>query len=353
MRAVLTAIASQPGATSADAARTTGLSPATVSRLVQELTIRNLILEGERVRGKRGQPGVALFLNPDGAYSAGCQIGFGTCYLFIRSLGGKILAEREFDISQCAYGHVADAVARGFEHCRVAARKNSADLVGLGVAVPVDFDKLCLMVMGEHQAPWDERAFRVELEQRIEVPVSTYSTGSAGAWGELAATPPPRPADYLYLFVDRFIQSGFLLDGRLWTAPQGRYGSLGRTRVGPKSKQQRLYDVVGGHAWMQAVARGGGSRAEVTAHWLERAGEALATAVQTSTDGLDLPLVVLDGSISGDLLDALAAELSSQLADFAWSSPPVIRRGLAGALAPAKGAALRPLYSTFFSDELA
>lgn len=351
LRAVLAAIASNPGSTAADTVRATGLSAATVSRLIEDLSSRDLLLAGERVRGKRGQPGVALRINPEGAYSAGCQIGFGPCYFFLRSLGGEILHEQEFAIESCAYGHVAEAVGRAFKQ----AMRDRDDLVrdrfvGLGVAAPTDFDRLCQTVMGQHAEAWDERAFRVELERIIDVPVTTYATGSAGAWAELAAIAHPRPADYLYLFIDRFVQSGLLLDGKLWVAPQSRHGGLGRTLVNVGPDHVRVYDLAGAHAWAQE-SRHGASLAEVTARWADKAGSALAQAVQNLTDTMDLPLLVIDGSLAPELLDALADALHAILPRYAWATPPHVRRGTAGAHAPAKGAALRPLYQAFFSDE--
>lgn len=353
LRSVLTAVAANPGSTAADAGRITGLSPATVSRLVSDLVGRDLLMEGERVRGKRGQPGVSLRLNPDGAHTAGCQIGFGQCYIFIRSLGGKLLHEQEFAIERCSFSHVAAAVARVFEQAMGQQDPSVRErFVGLGVAAPADFDRLCQTVMGAHAEGWDERAFRVELERSIGVPVTTYATGNAGAWAELAATPHPRPADYLYVFVDRFVQSGMLLDGRLWLAPQGRHGGIGRMLVRQGAESERLYDLVGVQSWQQEVAHdGGASEAEVTSRWASKAASALAQSVQPLTDAMDLPLLVIDGSLAPDLLAALTAEVTRKLPSYSWASPPHVRRGVAGAHAPAKGAALRPLYRAFFSDE--
>ncbi|UJW85555.1 ROK family transcriptional regulator [Devosia sp. SL43] len=354
LRSVLAAIAANPGSTAADTGRITGLSPATVSRLIDDLLGRNLLLQGDRVRGRRGQPGLALWLNPEGAYSAGCQIGFGQCYLFIRSLGGQILHEQEFAIEQCSYSHVAAAVGRAFD----LAMKRQEPIVrerfvGLGVAAPADFDRLCQTVLGTHSEGWDERTFCAELQRTIDVPVTMYSTGAAGAWAELAATPHPRPADYLYLFVDRFVQSGMLLDGKLWVAPQARHGGLGRMLVAQEAQSARVYDLVGAQSWLQEVAMAdGANKDEVVARWASKAAAALAQSVQALTDAMDLPLLVIDGSLPPDLVGTLIAEMTSQLPQYAWANPPHVKRGVAGAHAPAKGAALRPLYNAFFSDEI-
>ena len=171
MRAVLTAIASNPGGSAADVARATGLSGSTVFRLVADLSGRGLVLEGERIRGKRGQPGVSLSMNPEGAYSAGCQIGFGNCYLFVRSLGGRVLIEKEFAIEQCSYQHVSLAVANAYKAVLSEIGGDQIKPIGFGIAVPADFDRLCQVVMGVHDDPWDEGAIR-----------ETWHTLGRGTW---------------------------------------------------------------------------------------------------------------------------------------------------------------------------
>lgn len=349
-KSVLTAIASRPGGTAADAGRATGLSASTVSRLVEDLKARNLVLEGDRVRGKRGQPGVSLRLNPEGAFSAGCQIGFGDCHLLIRSLGGQVAAETAFSISEGTQDHVAQAVASAFGILGRQLEPIGGPMMGIGIAVPADFGRLFGSIRGRQPDPWDERAFRLALQKEVGLPVTTYALGTAGARAELAAMRPPRPADYLYLFVDEFIQSGLMLDGRLWMPPLSGQGAIGRVVVGAAERRRSLYDVMAGQHGNQRAAGWPATRSEGADRWLADAAEVLAQAVQSITDTLGLSLVVIDGNVSSDVLDALLHGLDAHLAGVVWASAPELRRGLAGARGPANGAALIPLYAELFAD---
>lgn len=349
-KSVLTAIASNPGGTAADAARATGLSASTVSRLVEDLKTRSLVLEGERIRGKRGQPGLALQMNPDGAFAAGCELGFGEGYLFIRSLGGRVLAETEFSIDESSSGHVADVVAAAFGTLRGQAGPIAGPIVGLGVAVPVDFARLFANATGQQPNVWDERVFRQQLQTMVGVPVKTYAAGSAGAWAELAAIPAPRPADYVYLFIDRFIQSGFLLDGRLWVPPQSGQGAVGRMAARAGERRRPLYDIVGLPPNAHSASGWASLAADERDRWIADASEALAQAVQSITDMLGLSLVIIDGNVPSDVLDALLRGVGAHLAGLMWANAPDIRRGRAGGRARAKGAALSPLYAELFAD---
>ena len=68
-RAVLTLIAGVPGVSNADIARRSGLGPQTTARILTDLESRDLIIRGEVLRGRRGQPATPYRLNPQGGYS--------------------------------------------------------------------------------------------------------------------------------------------------------------------------------------------------------------------------------------------------------------------------------------------
>jgi predicted NBD/HSP70 family sugar kinase len=350
-RVVLTAIAVNPGVSAAEIARITGLSSSATSRLVDALVSSNLVVEGDRISGKRGQPGIALTMNGQGAYSIGCQIGFGSSYAFLRSLGGQVLAEQEFDVERGDVSHIADKLVAAREQLLQFQPKAVRDgLVGMGIAVATDFDRLSRLVMGKRGAPegWNERAFADLIRTKVDGDIWIYSTGSAGVWGELSVTQPPRPADYLYLYLDRFIQSGVLLNGQLWSGPHGQAGALGRVQT---VTGKLLYELVGGHALAAHLIESQADYAGAVENWVGEVSEPLAAILSPVVHGLGLGLVILDGALDAPVLDQLVTTLDEALAAQSWTAPPFVRRGIGGRTAPAKGAASLPLYETFFAAE--
>lgn len=349
LRRALTCVAAHPGSTAADVSRATALSPATVFRLMESLLAQDLVVEGQRVRGKRGQPGVSLQMNPMGAYSIGCQVGYGTGFAFLRSLGGEVVAERDFTFESCSARHIAERVAEAFGQLMAGQPETVVDrLVGMGVAVPVDFGRLGESWIGKtaDSAIWHERTFQESLETAINVPVTTYSTGNAGAWAELALRPPPRPADYLYLFLDHSIQSGLLLGGRLWKGPHNRTGGIGRALASGSKQSSRLYDLV----TPITVASEAGPAGAVDPNAITAVAEAICGPTQVLCDSMDIPLVIVDGTLPGGVLDDLVAAMNAALPQLTWGTPPLVSRGKGGVRSPAKGAALRPIYTAYFSD---
>src|SRR3569833_1221212 len=75
-RAILTVISLEPGCSNADIARRTGLAPQTVAAVLDDLEIAGLLKRGAARRGGgRGQPATPIYINPDGAYAIGAEIG--------------------------------------------------------------------------------------------------------------------------------------------------------------------------------------------------------------------------------------------------------------------------------------
>ncbi|MDE3122078.1 MAG: MarR family transcriptional regulator, partial [Paracoccaceae bacterium] len=73
-RLVLSLVRHEPMAKS-DIARITGLSAQTVSVIMRSLEADGLLLRGEPIRGRIGQPSVPMHLNPEGAFFFGVKIG--------------------------------------------------------------------------------------------------------------------------------------------------------------------------------------------------------------------------------------------------------------------------------------
>lgn len=90
-RAVLTLIALNPGASNAVLARLSGLGPQTTSRILSDLEARALVLRGEVLRGRRGQPATPLYINPEAAYVIGVEIGWRHFEVLLLAMTGNTL----------------------------------------------------------------------------------------------------------------------------------------------------------------------------------------------------------------------------------------------------------------------
>jgi predicted NBD/HSP70 family sugar kinase len=89
-----------------------------------------------------------------------------------------------------------------------------------------------------------------------------------------------------------------------------------------------------------------------TERWLARSGAAIAQAVHCAACLLDLDSVILDGSFSRELLEALLVHSAQAMAGYSWEGvvQPTLLAGTIGSDARALGGALLPLYANFAPD---
>src|SRR5215217_2880137 len=75
-RAVLNVIGFNTGVSNADIARLSGLAPQTVSAILSDMERSGLIIRGDVLRGRRGQPATPIYLAGEGAFAIGVEIGW-------------------------------------------------------------------------------------------------------------------------------------------------------------------------------------------------------------------------------------------------------------------------------------
>ncbi len=75
----------------ADIARLTGLSPQTISIIINQLTADGLLRRGTPQRGRIGQPSIPYSLDPQGALAFGLKIGRRSVDLYLINFVGEIV----------------------------------------------------------------------------------------------------------------------------------------------------------------------------------------------------------------------------------------------------------------------
>ena len=369
-RAVLAAIAITPGSSGAQLARATGLGPPTIARLVADLETEGLIMRGPVLRGQRGQPATPLFLNPEGAYSIGCELGWRHIELVLRDFSGTYLAHHRRDFEFPDLPLVLDEIA-SLTRLMVGTIPEAVRtrVIGLGIAMPGTIGRNIHLLGGTaaDARAWDDLDVGAALHSATGIETFVYNDGSAGCWATLAALPAPRPANLAYLLVGTFVASGVLVDGRLWEGPNLHAGDLGALLV---NDQDNNYVPVHRLASIYAlrerlVAAGIASPAghpstwawdaiePVASEWLEEAGLAMALAVCNANAVTDCELAIIDGIMPAAIVQRLVERVRHHLNALLnlTRDPPEVRIGTVGAVAPARGAALLPIFRRFFGSE--
>lgn len=367
-RAVMTLIALNPGASNADLARLSGLGPQTTSRIVSDLEARELVRRGEVLRGRRGQPATPLFLNPDGAFCIGIEIGWRHFEVLLFGMSGTTLASVRRSYCWPDFRTVFADVRAEVATIRAGMTAQQAErLVGIGIATPSRFERHLhrLGAPPEQVELWRGANMAVEAERALGEPVAWFNDGNAACWSEFIAHQAPRPDGMAYFQVGTLVGAGIAIDGRLWEGRTGNAANLGAILVAdPQGQASYLYTISALLALEQRLEEAGitaprgdpmnwdwASLEPVATAWLDDAGRALASAVMSTRAVMELDVVVIDGVMPRAVVRRLVERVEHHLAALPLfgADAPRVAMGHMGGAAGATGAAQLVLFHRFFS----
>lgn len=366
-RAVLTVIGFNAGVSNADIARLSGLAPQTVSAILADIERSGLIVRGEVLRGRRGQPATPIYLRADGAYSIGVEIGWRHVDVILLNLHAEVLQRqrRTYDYPD-ARTIVADVIGMAETIVATLSEEAAARVTDMGVALPTNIAlNLDLVDAPDEQAPlWSKLDLAAELARHIGLDVSLFNDGNAACWAELIAFPKPRPASFIYLLISRYIAAGVVGEGMLWEGPTGNSANLGSMLVADMHGQLGAAHCVASTTALAGRLKAAGFVLDDAAVetwqwddfgavldlWLADSARALAMVVFNTVTVIESSLVVIDGIIPAAIIDRLVAGVAAELRNLPHiPQSPQILAGHLGSLAPSIGAAELTLYRRFFS----
>lgn len=366
-RAVLTLIVLRPGSSNADLARLSGLGAQTTSRIVSELEARDLIKRGEVLRGRRGQPATPLFINPEGAFVIGVEIGWSSLEVVLLSLSGQILVRTSRSHAYPNVDAVLAAVAGEIATLRSGMTPWQRErLIGIGLASPgcIGSGVAALGAPPEQVERWGG----IDLAERVAsvtgLDVERFNNGSAACWGEWLALPMPWPATFACLHVGTYLGTGITSNGNLWDGRAGGSADLGAIIVSDaEGRPARVQDVASLLALQRRLEATGrslpaGSPATwdwaalgpVADLWLDDAARALAIAILGTCALIDLDLTVIDGVMPKDVVARLVERVRHHLSVLPSSGAnPTVTSGALGSAAAASGVGQLLLFRRYFS----
>jgi predicted NBD/HSP70 family sugar kinase len=359
----------------AEIARITGLSPQTVSVLVNRMLADGLLIKAEKLRGKVGQPSTLICLNPDGAYSVGVKIGRRTLDVLLMGLDGRILRRIRhaypFPLPQLVFGEVERGIALVCENLTECERRR---LLGVGVCAPSRLHGWAeeLEASPESLAEWRDIDITKRIAAMVTLPVFMMNDVAAATAAELALGTAINKGNCLYIYLGAFVGGGLVMSGKLVTGPHANAGAIGSL---PLSGTQ---DIVDGRKPQQLIrhasllflerelARAGfeldkpidvlavpDAAAAIYEAWRREAVAALAYAIGAAISIFDFELVVIDGSLERREVERITGEVNEALDTLNLSGlvRPQIALGTLGSDARALGAGLMPINANFEPDQ--
>ncbi len=373
-RLVLGLVRTEGALAKSDIARMTGLSAQTVSVIMRALEQDGLLVRGEPVRGRIGQPSVPMSLNADGAFFLGLKIGRRSANLILVDFLGTVRGMQRRTYHYPTPGGVVAFVAEalpGLLHKLPASQRGR--LSGMGVAMPFQLWNW-VQAIGAPQDEMDEwrvRDIQAELAAVTGLPVYVQNDATSACGAELVFGTGERPRDFLYFYFGYFIGGGLVLNGQLYLGRTGNAAGVGPMPLpgpegAPGGRMRRLLDVASMSVLAQSMEAAGESSDHlwespeawrvsegVLRNWVEQAAEGLALATLTAGTLLELEAVLIDGWMPADIR-ALVTEKTAEALnryDLSGLSPIAVREGTVGALARSLGAAAIPLSQRYLIDQ--
>lgn len=369
-RLVLSIVRRDDGLAKSDIARLTGLSAQTVSVIVRGLEADGLLMRGEPVRGKIGQPSVPMRLMPNGAFFFGLKIGRRSVDLVLIDFLGTVIDSRRrtyrYPVPDTVVAFVKEALP---DLTRALPFRLRSRISGLGIAMPFQFWNWAQYI-GAPQAEmdaWRQRDIQGEIAVQCDLPVYAQNDANAACGAELVFGTGERPQDFLYFYIGYFVGGGLVLNGSLYPGRTGNAGALGSMPVpAPDGSQHQLISAASTASLERYLTESGVSAdqlwespeswdvpAAILDRWLGEVAFGLAHAILAAAAVIDFQAVLIDGWLPQIIRAALVDRTIVELAqlDAAGIELPQVRQGTVGHLARSLGAASIALSQRYLIDK--
>jgi predicted NBD/HSP70 family sugar kinase len=368
-RLVLSLVYAHGNLAKKDISRMTGLSAQTGSVIMRELEAEDLIVKGEPVRGKVGQPSVPLSINPDGAFFFGLKVGRRSAELILVDFLGRPKAALRKSYPWPTPPLIIAFVQDGLEQMLSGIPGHLRDRVaGLGIAIPFELWNWTEQAGAprEEMDLWRDCDLRTELAAICEMPVYLQNDATAACAAELVFGQHQGLSNYLYLYIGTFVGGGVVLNGSIYSGRTGNAGALGPLPVsGPDGKLVQLID----RASIMVLERMLRDRGldpsslwnspdhwqgfeDLVGEWIDIVSRGLAQAIVSAAAIIDFEHVIIDGGLPAEIREKIVTATRAHVThfDLRGLQRPEILPGTVGALARALGAASLPLFDKYLID---
>lgn len=361
----------------------TGLSLQAVSVIMRALEADGLLVKGEPVRGKVGQPSVPLGLAADGAYFLGFKLGRRSAEVILVDFVGDIVDQRRL-----TYGYPVpeDALKFVVDSCEDLARRLPEErrdrIEGLGVAMPFqiwDWPSRMTASASDLDA-WRTYDLVAEIKERTDLNVFVQKDATAACGAEVVFGANPPAPDYLYVYIGFFVGGAIVLNNAVFPGARGNAGAIGSmlvptptaisggepgsTLVEPSQlintpSLSRLETMLmekgreSGFLW--DAPDSWNVPEDIMAEWIDDAARALAISILSSTAIMDFGAAVIDGWIPTDVRRLLVERVNAEIRDLdaRGVDAPMVVEGRVGARARSLGAASLPLAKRYMVESAA
>ena len=351
-------------------ARRTGLSAQTVSVIMRSLEADGLLLRGEPVRGKVGQPSIPMALNPDGVFSFGLKIGRRSADLVLVNFLGEILKSLRmtyaYPMPDTLLAFACQAINDTSE---MLSKKDRDRIAGIGIGMPFhlwNWEEKVGAPEGTMDV-WKDIDIARELEEKCDLPVFLQNDATVACGAELTFGKGSEFADFVYFFVGTFVGGGVVLNHSVYYGRTGNAGTFGpMPLIDADGNSTQLLAETSLYSLEQLLLKEGrdpsflrhtdadwGALGDSLETWLDHVAHYLAIATISACSVIDFEAAIIDGSFPPDIRQQLVERIRSAIKqmDSQGIDLPIIQQGTIGSTARSLGAATLPLLNRYLLDQ--
>jgi predicted NBD/HSP70 family sugar kinase len=232
---ILTMLRTHGAATRADMARRLSITPATVTRLVSELSRRELLREIDEPAAngaarEPGRPGVNVELNSNGAYFLGVEIDVGVLRYALLDLSASVVASSEVRVPKSAKPATVVGRIVDFERALEREGRFNGKVKSVGVTVPglvtSDGYVVNLPILG-----WKSLDLLAILKEQGSLPYIVENDANAAAFGAHYTQLSLPTESTIFLKLGTGCGGAAIINGRLLRGGTGTAGEFGHIKI--------------------------------------------------------------------------------------------------------------------------
>ena len=369
-RLVLSVVRRQPGISKAEIARLTGLSAQTVSVIMRSLEQDDILMRGEPLRGRVGQPSIPMYLNPDAVFSFGLKIGRRSADLVLMDFIGNIRMSRHYTYPYPEPERILSIATEGIAdlESELTPAERGA-IAGLGIAAPFELWNWASEVGAPEGAMevWRKFDLQAAVGERLTYPVFLQNDATSACGAELIFGLGPRYADFVYFYIGSFIGGGIVLNSSIFFGRTGTAGAIAPLPVRNKHGETRQLLEIASIFVLEKLLRERGidpqplwyaadqwiDFGEPLEIWIADSAAALAQAIVAACSIIDFSAAIIDGGFPEWVRRRLVAATINELSrlDLQGIVVPFIVEGKVGPQARAIGGANLPIFARYHTDQ--
>jgi predicted NBD/HSP70 family sugar kinase len=369
-RAILSLIRRNGPLAKAELAKLTGLSAQSMSVIMRGLEQEGLLLRGESLKGKVGQPSVPMKLNPDGVFTMGLKIGRRRAEVVLMDFVGDIRCSKyityHYPIVEEIIAFTQEALADLMD---ILSQSQREKVIGLGVAMPYELWNWSEKTGAPQKDidAWLQIDIADEIGNFSPYPITIQNDATAACGAELVFGRGAQLTDFSYIYIGFFIGGGLVLNHAIFPGPQGNAGAIGSMPIiGPDGKlcqliehasvallEKQLLQADISPAFLWQGLKDWRQHEVHIEHWIEYIAKYIAIAIVSSCSVIDFKDVIVDGAFPANIREKIVVAIGKamQQIDLQGIVVPDVKEATISYDPRVIGSACLPLFEHYLLDQ--